>query len=398
MSPYLFAGLFAAWAALMAAYPVFPPIARQLGLTEIETGILISLSALLMMLVSPFWGGLSERWGRKSVFLIGIFGAAGSILAFAVALHLGLAGVVTGGWLFALLILTRMPLGLLIAAAPVAAQAYVADTTDAEHRAAGMSKIGAANALGLIAGPAVAAALVTFGLLVPFYAGAAFVVVVAIAVLVAMPDTPQRAKAGGKTQLRPWDGRVWPFLMVGFVSVMLVSTVQVSIGFFLIDRFALSVAESAQAGAVAFLLVGVALAVVQGALIPKLGWPPARLLRIGLPVMAAGLALLVAAPDVWGVHVAFVVTGVGAGMTFPGFQAAVTMAVGEHEQGAVAGLSGATNAGGAVIGPVVGTLLYQIAPGLPYLGGAMILTLLAGFVWLNGTVAAAVPRKGKAPG
>lgn len=398
MSPYLFAGLFAAWAALMAAYPVFPPIARQLGLSEVQTGALISLSALIMVLVSPFWGGLSERWGRKTVFLVGIFGAAGSIALFAVVLELGLAGVLTGTALFALLILARLPIGLLVAAAPVAAQAYVADTTDAEHRAGGMAKVGAANALGLIAGPAVAAFLVTFGLLVPFYAGAAMVVVVATVVLVAMPDSPRRVHSGPPSRLRPWDRKLWPFLLIGFVSVMLVSLIQVSIGFFLIDRFGLTVAEAAQTGAVAFFVVGIALVAVQGVMIPKLKWAPARLLHLGLPVMALGLAGLIAAPAVWGVYLAFAVTGIGAGMTFPGFQAGVTLAVGEDEQGAVAGLAGSANAGGAVFGPLVGTALYQISPTLPYLGGVVILALLAGFAWLNGQIGAAVPRDDVAPG
>lgn len=382
MSPILFFGLFAAWSALMAIYPVFPPIARQLGLSEIQAGVLISVSAFLMVLASPVWGDLSERWGRKTVFLVGLFGAGVTIMAFAMILQLGLDGLVEGTALFLLLVLVRLPLGLLVAAAPIAAQAYVADTTDAGNRAAGMARLGAANALGLIVGPALATFLVAFGLLVPFYGAAILVIAVALVVMIAMPHAPRRA-APAKIMLRPWERRIRPFLLIGLVAVMLISLVQISIGFFLMDRFALSIAAAAQSSAIAFFVVGAALVLVQGMLIPRLNWAPVYLLRTGLPMMAAGCALLLMAPAIWVVYAAFIVMGMGAGMTFPGYQAAITLVVDESEQGAVAGLTGAANAAGAVVGPLAGTALYQLSPGAPYLTAVVLLGALAAFVWLN---------------
>lgn len=398
MSPYLFAGLFAAWAALMAAYPVFPPVARQLGLTELQTGMLISLSAVLMAVAGPFWGERSERWGRKPVFLIGLVGAGVAIALFAVVVDLGLSGMVAGPALFVLLVLARMPLGLLVAAAPVAAQALVADTTDAENRGAGMAMIGAANGLGLIVGPAAAALLVAFGLLVPFYAGAAAVLAVAAVVAVGMPAPDRRAPRAPKPPLRPWDGRIWPFLLVGFFAVMMISVVQVSVGFFLIDRIGLSVQQAAQSGSLAFLTAGVVLVLSQAVLIPRLKWFPSRLLRVGLPLMAIGFVGLLAAPATWAVHGAFAVIAAGAGMTFPAFQAGVTLMVDDDEQGAVAGLTTASNATGAIVGPLAGTALYQAAPAFPYATGAVLLALLTAFVWLHPRIASAeTEASGQAP-
>lgn len=389
VSPYLFVGLLTAWSALMAAYPVFPPIARQLGLTELQAGFLVSLSALLMMVASPFWGRRSERWGRKPVFVAGLVGAGVAIASFAAVIHMGLTGALAGTALFALLILTRMPLGLMVAAAPVAAQAHVADTTSDENRSAGMAAIGAANGLGLIVGPAAAAGLVVFGLLVPFYAGAALVLAVAILVAIAMPEASRKAPAAPKSALRPWDGRIWPFLLVGFVAVMMISVVQVSVGFLLIDRFGLSVAEAARSGAGAFLVAGIVLVLTQALVIPRLKWTPRRLMRFGLPLMAAGFVCLLAAPEIVVLHFAFAITALGAGMTFPGFQAGVTLMVDDGEQGAVAGLTGAANAGGAVFGPLAGTALYEVAPAAPYAVGTMLLVASALFVWLHSNIGAA---------
>lgn len=373
----------------MAAYPVFPPIARQLGLTELQTGFLISLSALLMMVASPFWGKSSERWGRKPVFVAGLVGAGVAIASFAVVVHMGLTGALAGTTLFVLLILARMPLGFMVAAAPVAAQAHVADTTSDENRSAGMAAIGAANGLGLIVGPAAATGLVVFGLLVPFYAGAALVLAVAVLIAIAMPEAPGKAPAARKSVLRPWDERIWPFLLVGFVAVMMISVVQVSVGFLLIDRFELSVAEAAQAGAGAFLAAGIVLVLTQALVIPWLKWTPRRLMRFGLPLMATGFACLLAAPEIVVLYLAFAIIALGAGMTFPGFQAGVTLMVDAGEQGAVAGLTGAANAGGAVFGPLAGAALYQVAPVTPYAVGTMLLAASALFVWLHPSIGVA---------
>ena len=46
----IFFGLFAAYAGYMAANPVFPPLARTLGLSELEVGALISVTAVVFKL------------------------------------------------------------------------------------------------------------------------------------------------------------------------------------------------------------------------------------------------------------------------------------------------------------------------------------------------------------
>jgi MFS family permease len=50
-----------------------------------------------------------------------------------------------------------------------------------------------------------------------------------------------------------------------------------------------------------------------------------------------------------------------------------SLAVGPDEQGALAGLTSAVPALGSIIGPVLGTGLYQLHPQLPYLANALLL-------------------------
>ena len=400
MSPirYLFVGLFAAYTGLMAANPVFPPLARDLGLAEWQAGLIISVAALSLALSSPFWGARSERYGRRSVFVLGLIGFGLALGVFAAMTHLGLAGVVVGIPLLILLILSRSALGALMGAAAVAGQAWVADTTTAETRSAGMATLGAANGLGLVAGPAVATVLVGFGLLAPLYAGAALVVAVGLVMAWRMPSSAPPAPPETAARLRPWDGRVAPFLLIGLVAVVAIVLLQITIGFFFIDRFGLTSTDAARVSGIAFFAVGIVLVATQGVLVRRMAWSPRTLIGAGLPVMTAGMALLVGAGAPWVVVVAFVVMGVGAGLIFPGYMAGATLAVGPQEQGAIAGLNVAANGVGAVIGPLLGAGLYELAPALPYQACLVLLAALTVFGWLHprirqaqGAAAATVP-------
>ena len=379
----LFAGLFAAYAGLMLANPVFPPLARELGLTELEAGMVISAAAFVFAVGSPFWGWLSDRIGRKPVFVIGLAGIGVGSMLFAMAAYLGLVGVIAGGVLLAALFATRIVMGAMIGAVPVSAQAYMADITESADRSAGMALIGAANGLGTLLGPALAALLVTFGLLVPFYAGAAIALVAAFALGVLMPPSPRRQRMDAPPKLMPWDGRVWPFLFLGFVSVTVIVLLQITLGFYLIDRFSLSAVAAAQTAAIGLFVVGIALAVVQGVFVTRFKWAPRTLLRAGAPIMAAGLIGAIAAPSIPLLVAAFAVMGIAGGLLFPGFTSGASLAVSENEQGAIAGLNNAANGAGAVIGPLIGTALYQADITAPYIASAALFSMLTVFVWAH---------------
>ena len=386
MKSFLFVGLFAAYAGLMLANPVFPPLARELGLTELQAGMVVSAAALVFAIGSPFWGWLSDRIGRKPVFVTGLVGIGAGSTLFAIAAYLGLVGVIAGGVLLAALFATRIAMGAMIGAVPVSAQAYMADITESADRSAGMALIGAANGLGTLLGPALAALLVTFGLLVPFYAGAAIALVAALTLAFVMPPSPRRQEMDAPPKLMPWDRRVWPFLFLSFVSVTVIVLLQITLGFYLIDRFSLTPVDAAQTAAIGLFVVGIALAVVQGVFVTRFKWSPRTLLRAGAPIMAVGLIGAVLAPSLPLLIAAFAVMGIAGGLLFPGFTSGASLAVSENEQGAIAGLNSAASGAGAVIGPLIGTALYQAGMTAPYIAGAALFAMLTVFVWTHPAV------------
>ena len=80
---YLAAAIACIGAGQSTIFILIPAEVRSLGFNEFEVGIIFSISAIAWMIFSPFWGRLSDRFGRKWIFLIGIFGFSLSMILFA---------------------------------------------------------------------------------------------------------------------------------------------------------------------------------------------------------------------------------------------------------------------------------------------------------------------------
>jgi len=388
----IFLGLFVINLGFASVGPIFAPLARELRLSEFQAGALISFASLAFALASPLWGRRSERVGRKPVFLVGLVGFAVGFLLFGFTAQLGLAGLLPVPLLFFLLAASRVLVGGFTSAAPVAAQAYVADTTSGRSRAAGVAMLSAANGLGLVLGPALAAGLVGFGLLVPYYAAAGLALLAALLLKWGLPRVGRISRAAAPPPLSPFDARVWPWLVVGFTVTLSLVSAQITVGFFIQDRLKLPPAGTAQAVGLTLLASGVALIAAQLGLIRALKWPPLRLLKLGVPLTLMSPLVTVLAPGLPLLALAYALLGFGVGLVLPGYVAGVSLSVGEREQGAAAGLTGLVQGLGAVVGPLLGTGLYALGIAVPYLVTAALLLGVTAFVWVYPAARAASPR------
>lgn len=114
---------------------------------------------LLQFFCSPIQGMLSDRFGRRPVLLISIFGLSVDYVFMAVAPTLA--------WLF----LGRMINGVCSASFSTAG-AYIADISKPEDRAKNFGVLGAAFSLGFILGPTLGGILGDIDLRLPFYVSA----------------------------------------------------------------------------------------------------------------------------------------------------------------------------------------------------------------------------------
>ncbi len=361
--------------AMMAFVSVIGPMARVLKLAAWQAGAVITIGGILWMLLARSWGAASDRRGRRTVLLAGVGGFTISYWGMCALLIVAMA-VLPSAWLvFAGLIVTRGAVGAFYAAIPSVSQAMVADHLPPGRRAAAMASLGAANAVGLVAGPALAAGLSPFGLSLPLYITA---ILPPIAFALLWKTLPRTVPASGTRApaLRLSDPRLRRPMTVAFVATSCVAIAQITVGFFAIDRLGLPPASAARAAGLALTLVGVALIMVQIA-VRRLGWSTQRLIKVGALVGAVGFGSVALAQTSWMLAASFVVAAAGLGWVFPAFAAMASNAVQAHEQGAAAGSVGAAQGLGLVLGPMLGTLLYEAGPGVPYLLAGVMLVLVA---------------------
>ncbi|MBL8200337.1 MAG: MFS transporter [Chromatiales bacterium] len=366
-------------------FVIFAPIARQLGIEEWQLGFIIAASNVMLAFSAPRWGRASQRLGRRTVYLIGLAGYAVGYALLAFGVQLGLLDVITGGALFALLLVLRLAYGLVVGGINPAATAYIADTTDEQSRGAGMALVAMSGGLGTIIGPAFAGALLVISPLFPMYAAAALAAAAGIWAWVALPEPARRANVGEDLKLKLTDPRIVPYL-VGWVVVFGTFTgVQTITAAWIADRFGVTDTTAAQRTMmIAMLSMAFVTVFVQAVVLQRWKASPATMLKTGFGVMTVALLLLAFGPGVASLYVGYALFGLSFGFTAPGLNAAGSLSVDREEQGAVAGLLSAAPTVGMIFGPILCGVFYSVAPIAPMLGGA-VLTLLVGiwFLFVN---------------
>jgi MFS family permease len=407
----LYAAMLVAAAGNTALQSVMPAIGREIGVADFWVAIAYTWSAVLWVLLAPFWAEKSDRHGRKALTIVGLTGFIVSTTLCGLALLGGLKGWIGGALTFALFGLFRGIYGGFGCATPSATQAYLASRTRRSGRVAALSALSSSFGLGTIIGPAVAPLFVLplVGLAGPLFAFAVIGLAVLVAVQMWLPDdrfqrrvghgaamsypslaTPPTgasvvaATAPRRKQRLSWhDPRVRPWIVAGVVAGHAQAAVLTCLGFFIIDR--LHLVPSGSEGPIAIVMMAGAVATLgaQWGIIPRLGLAPRALLLWGASIAAAGLLGTMLASDLYGITIGFAVSSLGFGFTRPGFTAGASLAVPLSEQGAVAGVITSANGISFVLAPALGIALYMIERNLPFAACAMLLGGLVLFVRLR---------------
>ena len=366
-----------------AMFAVLPSIGREVGLLEIQIGAIIAASSVVFFFAGPIWGRASDRFGRRQVFLIGQLGYVMGGSLFAASFWFALEGHIAPVFAWFCMIGARMTQATLMSASQPAAGAYVADITGPVSRAKGLARIGAANNLGSIAGPAIGGLLATVSLLAPF--GLA-VVSVAIALVLSyfyLPATPPRAAAGTRARVRFTDRRVLRWMIPGIAMYMGAAVVQQTLSFRMQDSLQLNAADAAGAFGAAMMASAIAGLLAQTVIVQRINLSPAVWLCTGLPMIAVALIGMGLSNLFYGFLIANVLMGFGMGFASAGFNAGASLAVTADEQGAVAGLISACSSAGWIVGPLLGPVLYRLAPSLPFVSTAACVAAVSLFAWLK---------------
>ncbi|MEJ6550463.1 MFS transporter [Corynebacterium sp. USCH3] len=371
--------------------PILPFVVRDVmpsfGTLALWVGLLEAVNALCAFIAAPILGGVSDRWGRRPVIVIGAFGAAVGFLVFALGGFL--AGTLGGAiWL---LLLGRIIQGITAGDMP-ALFAYVADITPAEQRAKRYGMLGALTGIGFMIGPAVGGLLAAHSVDLPVLATAAVALTVGVVALVALPESHAPENRTGTLtieQVHPLavfrEAFARPRLRMLLTGLLLVV---IPFSFFVNNYSVLAMDTVNWSPTQIGLLnscIGVLDIVIQGALLGVLlKWVGERgVILGGIAVQAAGvlaLALLASAlHEPWLLIMGTLMLGAGEGPMTATVNGVLSTSVGDDEQGWLAGVTqGMQNAVGVVVPLAVG-VLYGIGIAVPY-WLALVLLCAAGVV------------------
>jgi len=402
----LYAAMLVAAAGNTALQSVMPAIGREIGIKDFWVTVSYTWSAVLWVLLAPFWARQSDHHGRKALTLLGVGGFIVSMTLCGLALLAGLKGVLAGSLTFLAFGICRALYGSFGSATPSATQAYLASKTRRSGRVAALSALASSFSLGTIVGPALAPLFVlpVVGLAGPLFAFAAIAICVFIAVSMGLPDDkkPRHGQRQGHgaamsypslaspptgasviAATRPkgprlkWDDpRIRRWITAGVISGHAQAATLACIGFFIIDRLHLAPHGSEKEISIVMMAGAAGTLAAQWGLIPRLGLGSRSLILWGSIIASAGMLVTVAAGDLYGIVLGFSLSCLGFGFTRPGFTSGASLAVPLAEQGGVAGVVTAANGACYVAAPAIGMLLYAADPNWPFLAGAALLVSL----------------------
>ncbi|AOS46854.1 MFS transporter [Pauljensenia hongkongensis] len=397
------------------------PLSRALDLPEWIVGAAVSLAALAVALLSQFWGRRSIAWGRRRVLLCALFLALVAGALFSTAVWLRAGGGIGAAWAAGAIMAARGPFfGASVAAIPPTGQALVAEVThDEASRVRGASAFSGAINMSVMIGSVVSSLLGAWWIFAPVHATPWFVVVALVIAWAGVPHdgagvdqgtpSPGAPSESGATgcgspsagapsesgatrcgspsagaravplpsraprPARPlpprvsWtDPRIVPWVL-GVIGLYFAAGVtQILMGFLIQDRVGAAPDRAVSLTGLMLLLSAAGAMTAQLLVVPRLQWPPRRLLRAGVSVGVAAVAVLTAVSALVALAVAMLFMGVATGLTSTGFTAGASLAVRDDEQGGVAGLVSATGAITWIFAPVSATALYGWQPLAPF--------------------------------
>ncbi len=344
---------------------------------------LMFVYAGMQFVFAPFFGALSDRYGRRPVILFSLFGFGMDYLVMALSPN------------YSWLIIGRIISGV-TGATISTGFAYIADISTPENRAKNFGLVGAAFGLGFIIGPLIGGLLGQFGPRVPFYAAAVLALLNWVYGYFILPESlpPEKRRRFEWSRANPLSSLLrlgrYPSLggiVTAFILMFLAShAVQSNWSFYTMYMFQW---DEKMVG-ISLAVVGVLVALVQGWLIryvnPWLG--NEKSIYTGLLLYTVGMFLFGIATQGWMMFL-FLVPYCFGGISQPALQSVMSGRVPQNEQGELQGAITSMQAACAIAGPLVmNNLFFYFShdnalvklPGAPFLLGGVL--LLAAF-WVT---------------
>jgi DHA1 family multidrug resistance protein-like MFS transporter len=351
--------------------PIMPFYIKSFGASGRVLGALMATYGLLQFLFAPFWGSLSDRFGRKPILMVGVLGNALAQLFF---------GFSTSLWM---LFAARALAGILSSATLPTAMAYIGDVTSKEDRGKGMGMIGAAMGIGMVLGPGIGGILAASSLSTPFFLASALSFLALVLIYFVLPEPQRNVENARATKLVGLQlGGLWTALrgpagilfLLAFLLAFALSNFESVFGLYAADRYSYT---PQQVGGV-LTVIGLISAAMQGTATGPLTrrFGEVNVIRVSLLSSSLAFLLLTQARSTWQILATVCYFVFSISLLNPAVSSLISKrAIGG--QGAAMGANNSFQSLGRVVGPLWAGNMYDISYNLPYLTGAFV--MLVGF-------------------
>lgn len=364
--------------------PSFAYYTKNTGATLIEYAVLMSIYSGMLLLFTPIWGRLSDKYGRKPAILAGLLGNSLSLIGY---------GLVQN---YMLLLLARCIGGIASAAVLPTVMAYVADVTTEQERSKGMGLMGAAIGFGITVGPAIGGLMGRQDL--PFFVAGGLSFLNSLLVLFMLPEslkkrppieahitTTEKQEWISLREILHWKTLKSPFtaiFLVSFFSSFSFMGFETTFPYFIEDKWGYGQKELGSM----FVAMGASVVLFQGGLLGRLinVFTERRIILFGLLLNAVGMALLPRAIPYFTLILYLIFVGIGSQIIRPTNTSWISKQV-HSGQGTVIGFLDAFSSLGRILGPLLAIWLHQINISYPYVvfAGILLIVLLGLYIPLR---------------
>ena len=333
--------------------PILPFLSPQLGGTTDDIAFILATYSVAAAIVAPIWGRLSDRFGRRSILGLCLFGGAMSHFVLAIADELWLVYV------------SRAVAGMMAGGVPVAT-ALIADASTPDQRSRAMGLIGRAFGIGLILGPVIGGVLARSetDFAVPCLVAGALSSLAGILAWLLLPARSSRsasvdASADGTTERVDNNPVKAPERWL-FIAQFGFHTCAVSAAVYLFPLWmAHDLSWQAREVGLFFGLVGLVMVITQGNLLGRMTdrFGSLRVLRGAALCFSVSLALSSVASGEWFMGALGLMVFSAATLCLPILNTIASHLVGPAARGRFFGITASSAALGRIVGPLIAAML-----------------------------------------
>ena len=365
-STWLKFGLFTVGLGQSFVFVIVPPLARDLGLSEIQASLVFAFSAIAWALTSAAWGRASDKYGRRNIAILGLIGYSASLLAMIVPLFLVEKNLLDIVFLFPLLVFGRMLNGLIGSATRPATFAYIADTSSKEKRTVKFARLESSFLVGTVAGPLIGGFLILITKETPFYVFSILALIASIGIYKNVDNTARDKKSVLQSEKISWKSNtVWPFLVLASISSLCLASLIQSIGFYLFDVFP-NIDDLPILISMTFALLSISTIVSQYLFTDAFPLSNNKLLLCGILLLLFSYITMALFPKISIYYLSIIINGIGGGMLRPAISSSLSLSQTPEHQGIAAGYLGSVYPVGHILTPVLAMPIYAINPSYLY--------------------------------